>query len=99
MKEIVCKTENKHKYRILIQKGLREDLGKMPEIFDDHAKIVIITDKNVGKYYLASVKSSFAITAERFMRSSSKRAKRRNVYLKLRRYTSDFRSSILRARI
>ena len=56
MKEIVCKTENKHKYRILIQKGLREDLGKMPEIFDDHAKIVIITDKNVGKYYLASVK-------------------------------------------
>ncbi|MGI6108835.1 MAG: 3-dehydroquinate synthase [Eubacteriaceae bacterium] len=56
MKEIICKTENKHKYRILIQNGLRNELDKMPEVFDDRQKIVIITDKNVGKYYLANVK-------------------------------------------
>lgn len=56
MKEIVCKTENEHKYKILIQKGLRNKISEMPEVFEQHQKIVIITDKNVGKHYLSGIK-------------------------------------------
>lgn len=40
----------------MIENGLRNKLANMPEIFEDHPKIVIITDKNVGKHYLSMVK-------------------------------------------
>ncbi len=56
MKEIVCTIENNHQYNIIIQNGLLDQIGKLANLFDKYKNVVIITDKNVAKYYLTKVK-------------------------------------------
>ncbi|MGL4607860.1 MAG: 3-dehydroquinate synthase [Eubacteriaceae bacterium] len=55
MKELICKTENSHKYPILIENGIRERISKMRALFAPYHKVVIITDKNVAKEYLVDI--------------------------------------------
>ncbi len=56
MKEIICKTESKSKYSIIIQNGLLDKLSTLTNFFSKYKNVVIITDKNVAKYYLTKVK-------------------------------------------
>lgn len=59
MKEIVCRTESKNDYKIIIQNGLIDEISKLSGFFQKYKNIVIVTDKNVAKYYLARVKKQF----------------------------------------
>ncbi len=56
MKTINCTTKDTNEYQILIGDGILEELGQMDNFFGNYNKIVIITDKNVAKYYLTKVK-------------------------------------------
>jgi 3-dehydroquinate synthase len=55
MKELVCKTSNTHQYPILIEKGIKDRIASMKTLFAPYHKVVIITDKNVAKKYLADM--------------------------------------------
>lgn len=56
MKKLTCSINSEQSYDVFIQKGLRDELHKMDSIFGGYRKIVIITDKIVGKYHLGQVK-------------------------------------------
>lgn len=56
MKEIICKTQTERKYKIVIKNGILDDLDKMTNFFGAYRNIVVITDKNVARYYLSKVK-------------------------------------------
>lgn len=56
MKELVCQTENRHEYRIVIENGLRNQLGAYADTFGKYRKLVIISDKTVSKLYMSDVK-------------------------------------------
>ncbi len=56
MKELVCTTENAHSYRIVIEKGLKDRLHEVGDVFTAYKKLVIISDKNVAKLYLSGIK-------------------------------------------
>lgn len=56
MKELICKTENTHEYKIVIENGLRDRLAEHEEFFSQYTKVVIVSDKNVAKLYLNPIK-------------------------------------------
>ncbi len=56
MKKLTCTTAEHHEYDIYIEKGLKDRLHEMDALFGHYRNIVIITDKNVGKHYLGTVK-------------------------------------------
>ena len=56
MKKLTCASENQHQYDIYIQKGIKDHIYNMEAIFGRYKNIVIITDKNSGKYYLGVIK-------------------------------------------
>lgn len=62
MKEIVCKIERESSYKIVIHKGLLDEISKLENFFGNYPNIVIITDKNVAKYYLTKLKKQLRRT-------------------------------------
>lgn len=62
MKEIICNTERKQSYKIIIHNGLLDEIGKLDKFFGQYQNIVIITDKNVARYYLSKVKKQLRKT-------------------------------------
>jgi len=56
MKELVCTTERKESYTILLERGLSKHIYELGHIFSKYKKIVIISDKNVAKHYLSRVR-------------------------------------------
>lgn len=56
MRKLTCKTQNTSNTQILIENGLKDHIFELDQFFSAYRNMVIITDRNVAKHHLVSLK-------------------------------------------